>query len=334
MPARIDLETRLNVVKLRQNGQSWAEIAEALHLRSRYSARSIYSRWEKNGTVEPKKSSGRPKKTSTRDEKQLVSIVKKDRFATLKEIRCSYNAFHPCHSLSARTIRNILKKYGLRSRHAAKKLKIGPKTYQKRLKFCRKGIPLGLDYWKTVAFTDEVRFSVQTDGLVRVWRCAGERFAKNCTISRTSSKFSVMYWGLITYGGYRCLLPCPLPYNSSNYIETLRSGAVEELSEAGITLLDDNAPVHRSYSVKRWLSENMIDTVEWPPYSPDLNIIENVWGKMKKNMICSQINKENLHEIVMDAWNKIDDSFIKKLYEGFEKRLRLCIRAKGAPIPY
>jgi transposase len=34
----------------------------------------------------------------------------------------------------------------------------------------------------------------------------------------------------------------------------------------------------------KFLKENKIETVSWPAKSPDLNIIENVWGWMVKDI--------------------------------------------------
>jgi transposase len=36
---------------------------------------------------------------------------------------------------------------------------------------------------------------------------------------------------------------------------------------------EDNAPCHQSRSTMAFLEEHNINTVPWPPYSPDLNII-------------------------------------------------------------
>jgi hypothetical protein len=44
---------------------------------------------------------------------------------------------------------------------------------------------------------------------------------------------------------------------------------------------EDNAPCHVSRWTNQWKTENDIPTLEWPPQSPDLNIIENVWKVIK-----------------------------------------------------
>jgi transposase len=39
--------------------------------------------------------------------------------------------------------------------------------------------------------------------------------------------------------------------------------------------MQDNALIYTAKKVKQWFEDNGIDTSDWPPYSPDLNPIEN-----------------------------------------------------------
>jgi transposase len=50
----------------------------------------------------------------------------------------------------------------------------------------------------------------------------------------------------------------------------------------GQTLIMDNHPVHRAGSVKNYLNINKIKFLYLPPYSPDLNPIEEAFSKIKQ----------------------------------------------------
>ena len=42
----------------------------------------------------------------------------------------------------------------------------------------------------------------------------------------------------------------------------------------------DNDPKHKSKLVQEYLKKHKISTLEWSPYSPDLNPFEYIWGFM------------------------------------------------------
>jgi hypothetical protein len=46
--------------------------------------------------------------------------------------------------------------------------------------------------------------------------------------------------------------------------------------QPGDIFMHDNAPVHQAGIVKNLLAELGIEVMKWPPYSPDLNPIENL----------------------------------------------------------
>lgn len=45
--------------------------------------------------------------------------------------------------------------------------------------------------------------------------------------------------------------------------------------------MHDNAPVHTASIIQELLAGLGVEVMVWPPYSPDLNPIENIWALMK-----------------------------------------------------
>jgi transposase len=65
-------------------------------------------------------------------------------------------------------------------------------------------------------------------------------------------------------------------------------------------------------------SLNDIPTLEWPPQSPDLNIIENVWKVIKtkfQRRIVDIRNAEDLKTVVAEIWTSLQLVIILFLLE-------------------
>lgn len=105
----------------------------------------------------------------------------------------------------------------------------------------------------------------------------------------------------------------------------------------------DNAPCHRSRLTHENLESRRIRTISWPPYSPDLNLIEHVWAWMKSHINnCyfregydpQTISLDYLRQVVEEAWNAVPEEFIKSLYESWWDRCAAVISVGGGPTWY
>ncbi len=80
-----------------------------------------------------------------------------------------------------------------------------------------------------------------------------------------------------------------------------------------------------------------ISIMPWPPYSPDLSPIENLWAITKKRLHRSPIvSREDLKTKLHDIW--INNTDIQRacqtLIEGLPRRIQTCIDARGRVLKY
>ena len=71
----------------------------------------------------------------------------------------------------------------------------------------------------------------------------------------------------------------------------------------------------------------------WPPYSPDINIIENIWAIMKSRLMGKQVTAlEELQSEIIDVWNRLDITTINKLVDSIPRILQLVVEKQGDTI--
>jgi transposase len=72
--------------------------------------------------------------------------------------------------------------------------------------------------------------------------------------------------------------------NANEYLKVMDMAAINVASSCSLTYMQDNAPIHRARIVTDWLEANDVKVLPWPPYSPDINPIENVWSHIKDTL--------------------------------------------------
>ena len=103
--------------------------------------------------------------------------------------------------------------------------------------------------------------------------------------------------------------------------------------------MEDNAPIHTSRCSQRWKEKHGIESIVWPPQSPDLSPLENLWHKLKvaiEEREARRLGRDGFIEIVMEVWDALrkDKKFLEDLIQSMPKRMRLVVESKGMPIGY
>ncbi len=103
--------------------------------------------------------------------------------------------------------------------------------------------------------------------------------------------------------------------------------------------IHDNAPIYTAHVVTNWLQQSRYNVIDWPPYSPDLNLIEHCWQPLRLNahsiapQLLQTTNKEQaevlLHDVLSNAWNAIPRSHFDKLIESMPRRVKAVIDTEG-----
>jgi transposase len=98
----------------------------------------------------------------------------------------------------------------------------------------------------------------------------------------------------------------------------------------------DGDPKHKERGVVNWLNSNTATwTSDWPPNSPDLNPIENVWSTVKAHVHEQQPNsQQELERAVQKACRHIRADAIERAINSMPKRIEAVIAAKGGHTKY
>ena len=96
-----------------------------------------------------------------------------------------------------------------------------------------------------------------------------------------------------------------------------------------------NDPKHTARLVKTWIEESNIKVMEWPPQSPDLNPIENMWMAVKRS-IGSKVfrNGDDLFVELEKQWNSITMTYVDKLIDSMPKRCSAVLKNNGYATKY
>ena len=80
-----------------------------------------------------------------------------------------------------------------------------------------------------------------------------------------------------------------------------------------------------------------VRTLPWPAQSPDLNPIENVWSKLKKqlrNRSTYPSNADQLFAVLCDIWSAFPYSYFSTLVQYMERTVVAVLEIRGCTTKY
>ena len=183
--------------------------------------------------------------------------------------------------------------------------------------------------WKKVVFTDEKKFNLDgPDGYKYYFHDLRKkaRFLSR----RQCGGGSIMLWGSISYNGALSLVKISDHQNAIKYVQLLDQelGVMnDKLGDGSWIFQQDNAHIHTAKIAKEWFTNKNVTVLQWPAKSPDLNIIENVWGHLSRVLY-------ELESAIFRHWATIPKTYIKKLYDSIPSRIFEVINKPGGFTKY
>ena len=346
MPRPTRMGIRHEVFAHAREGIKQGAIAAGVGL-TRATINHILKRHAATGSLVPGKSSGAPRKTTPRQDRALLRMVRQDRFLSARALTAWMRNLYGM-SAGRTMVNNWLLSHGYRD--VLKLLKSITTTKplltanhrRLRLEWAQRWRNLTVAHWQHVILGDESRFQLYpVDGRLRVCRLPGERFRPGCQAHRVQAGGgSVHIWGafhnrakspLVLPDGYltgvlyrgilqNTLVPFARHYFGDNY-----------------RYQDDNATPHRARVVLDFLQQGNVTKMEQPPRSPDCNTIEHLWdelGQAISSMDNPPQNLDELRQALLDRWAQIPVQRLQHLVASMPRWLAAIIAARGGNTRY
>ncbi|KAJ0058622.1 hypothetical protein NL108_017991 [Boleophthalmus pectinirostris] len=180
---KIHPETKALIIK-RLKTRSTAEVADTFNVSQRQVQR-IRKRSEMTGDVFDKPRSGRPRKTTAREDRLLIQKSKASPFSTAAEL---HQAWSPQVPVSTRTVCRILSRNGLHGQISAQKPALNKRQLKNRVAFAKAHSLLKgwtLEKWQKVDFSDESSVELHH-------RC--RKYCRRPTGARMDPRFTQKTW--------------------------------------------------------------------------------------------------------------------------------------------
>lgn len=246
---------------------------------------NVINKWLAEHSIKNKTRSNYTTKISQQRIDFLCNFVrqsKANRELTLSELKLKLELF----TVSKSTISSYLVKNDLKCHVASKSILLSPDHIAARLAFVDEYINKPDDYWNDMVYTDEKPLQNYHDGRVLIRRSRSEdpNDPELRTIKDKTGRFMINLWGYMSVKGAGIVRIDTL--DRFEYVKLIREmlPKISELHNGDFIWLQDNCSVHNAGVINSYLTTKRIRRIEFPPKSPDLNVIEHFWGLLQRNV--------------------------------------------------
>ncbi len=140
---------------------------------------------------------------------------------------------------------------------------------------------------------------------------------------------SVMIWAAMSSAGVG-----PLCFLKSTVNATINQDILENFMLPSADTFYGDADF-TAKGTKSWFNAHGVTVLDWPANSPDLNLIENLWGTVKRKMRDTRPNNaDDLKDAIKATWASITPEQYHSLIAFMPCCIDAVIHAKGGLTKY
>ncbi|MGL5749304.1 MAG: IS630 family transposase [Paraclostridium sp.] len=315
---------RYSVILKHLQGMSNKKIAE-MELLEAHAVGNYIKKYHEGGlsALEIKYSPGAPRKMTSEQEEKLVEIVTGNipedymcnwTIAIIQELIKKEFNIKMCHSAVAVVLHRLNLSYTRPTYTLAKA------DEEKQIKFIEdfevlKKIPQG--EVNHILFQDESMIR-DYQAIQKTWFIKGQQKS----IPTYSKNAGVKLIGILDYVTGMVYCEEHEKYDAKVFLEFLKV-VLEKYPTGKIVMILDNAKIHHAKLIQPFLNEmkDRLELMFLPPYSPNLNLIEGLWGWIKSSVI-----NNSFFPIIVRVRNVVQ-KFITGINKSPQITIdRLCVR--------
>ena len=326
-----------------------AKIGRQLHI-PRRTVSNFLTRLKSRKTPNNLFRHGRLRITTKAQDKRIISAAETNTRVPFASLQNIVNV-----PASTSTIRRRLHEDLIRKWHAVKRTLLTKERAKKRLEWALKYQHYTREDWAKVAWSDES--IIQKDSVrQQVWvfrhQTKKEKYAsKNVRGKSRDGDIYQLVWGCFIGNKLGPLVSIDGSITGDKYTTLLRQHFLPYLDAlicdglTGITFQQDNARSHICKKAKAFFEIATIEhgfTVmdDWPPYSPDMNLIENLWAYLKLELYrrypdtvtlngSPDYIRQKISERVHEVWWSIGKEVLNHLIDSMPHRVKALVKARG-----
>jgi len=337
---KLTIAQKWQIIGMRNSGLSLRRIAENFEVNFSVISR-LLKRHREDGTVEERPRSGRPRKTTIREDRTLSRSVTRYPFRTARWLRDDWNT---PNRVSVRTVNRRLNSARLRARRPIKRPALTRRHRVERYQWAQRHRHWNIRSWRRIHWSDESRFLLRhVDGRMRVWRRRNMAYDQRNIVGTTAfGGGGVTVWGCFSYD---CKLDLHVLQGNMTGLKyrdnVIRNIILPHFDNHALAdrpiFMDDNARPHRARIVADFIQQEAIETFPWPAMSPDMNPIKHLWdiiGRKLNERVPACQNLAELRAAIVNEWDRLPRDTYRHLVQGMRRRVMELVRKRGGYTHY